>query len=64
MEHTSSILTIKEVADILRVSKAHVHNVLGGKVTGVPKLTHLTLGRRRLVRREWLDQWLEASKVR
>jgi len=64
MEHTSSILTIKEVAEILRVSKAHVHNVLGGKVTGVQKLTHLTLGRRRLVRREWLDQWLEASKVR
>ncbi len=64
MESTSSILTIKEVAQILRVSKAHVHNVLGGKVAGVPKLTHLTLGRRRLVRREWLDQWLEASKTR
>jgi excisionase family DNA binding protein len=64
MENTSSILTIKEVAQILRVSKAHVHNVLGGKVAGVPKLTHLTLGRRRLVRREWLDQWLEASRTR
>ena len=64
MESTSTILTIKEVAQILRVSMAHVQNVLSGKVAGVPKLTHLTLGRRHLVRREWLDQWLEASKTR
>ena len=64
MENTSTILTIKEVAQILRVSRAHVHNVLSGKVVGVPKLTHLMLGRRRLVRREWLDQWLEASRTR
>jgi predicted DNA-binding transcriptional regulator AlpA len=64
MENTSSILTIKEVASILRVSKAHIHNVLCGKVPGVPKLSHLTLGRRKLIRREWLDQWMETSKTR
>ncbi|MBL8209221.1 MAG: helix-turn-helix domain-containing protein [Bryobacterales bacterium] len=64
MENTQSILTIKEVAAILRVSKAHIHNVLGGKVPGVPKLSHLTLGRRKLIRREWLDQWMETSRTR
>jgi excisionase family DNA binding protein len=64
MENTSSILTIKEVAQILRVSKAHVHNVLVGKIPGVPKMTHLSLGRRKLVRKEWLDQWLEANRIR
>jgi excisionase family DNA binding protein len=63
MENTSNILTIREVADILRCSKAHVQNALRGKVPGVPKLTHLTMGRRKLVRRDWLDQWLEANKT-
>jgi DNA-directed RNA polymerase specialized sigma24 family protein len=28
MENTSNILTVKEVADILRCSKAHVHNAI------------------------------------
>ena len=41
MENTSNILTVKEVADILRCSKAHVHNAIHGKVQGLPKLTHL-----------------------
>ena len=64
MENTSSILTVKEVAGILRCSKAHVHNAIHGKVHGLPKLTHLTMGRRKLVRRDWLEQWLESNKTR
>lgn len=63
MENTSNILTVKEVANILRCSKAHVHNAIHGKVQGLPKLTHLTMGRRKLVRRDWLDQWLESNKT-
>jgi hypothetical protein len=38
------ILTINEVASILRCSKTHVSNVLAGKVTGIPKLTHNRYG--------------------
>ena len=64
MENTSSILTVKEVADILRCSKAHVHNAIHGKVAGLPRLTHLTMGRRKLVRRDWLEQWMETNKTR
>jgi hypothetical protein len=64
MENTSNILTVKEVAHILRCSRAHVHNVLVGKIPGVPRLTHLNIGRRKVVRKEWLDQWLEANKTR
>jgi hypothetical protein len=58
----SAVLTIVEVARILRCSKAHVCNVLNGRVPGVPKLTHFALGRRKLVRREWLEEWMETNK--
>lgn len=64
MENTSNILTIKEVAEILRCSKAHVQNVLVGRVPGLPRLTHLTIGRRKLVRKEWLDNWVDANSIR
>lgn len=58
----SDILTITEVAEVLRCSKAHVGNVLRGRVQGLPKLTHFSLGRRKLVRREWLETWMEQNK--
>lgn len=62
VETTSNILTIKEVADILRCSKTHALNVIDGKVRGLPKLTHLCLGRRKVVRKDGLDAWMEANK--
>jgi hypothetical protein len=63
MENTSNILTIKEVAETLRCSKGHVQNVLVGMVRGVPKLAHLRMGRRKVIHKEWLDQWMEAHKT-
>ncbi len=54
---TSEILTVAEVAIRLRCSKAHVHNLINGKVSGVLPLPTIPLGRRRLVRRTSLDQW-------
>jgi len=63
MEDKANILTIKEVAEILRCSKTHAQNVIDGKVRGLPKLTHLGLGRRKVVRKEWLDEWMEANKI-
>lgn len=58
------VLTIAEVAGILRCSKAHVSNVLNGRVAGLPKLTHFSMGRRKLVRKEWLERWMEENKDR
>ena len=58
----SDILTITEVAEVLRCSKAHVCNALRGRVQGLPKLTHFSLGRRKLVRREWLETWMEQNR--
>lgn len=59
---SSNVLTIRDVAEILHCSKAHVSNVINGKVRGLPRLSHFSMGRRKLVRREWLDKWLELNK--
>jgi|ERR1035438_6682109 transcriptional regulator with XRE-family HTH domain len=41
----SVVMTLKEVAEYLRVSKAHLSNVINGKVSGVPALRHARIGR-------------------
>jgi hypothetical protein len=56
------ILTIPEVAAELRCSKAHVYNVINGKVSGVSSLPTITMGRRKLVRRGTLDRWKRANE--
>jgi hypothetical protein len=61
--HAKDILTIGEVADILRCSRNHVSNVMNGKVPGVPALPHFVMGRRKLVRREWLIEWLQSYRT-
>jgi hypothetical protein len=63
VENTTNILTIKDVADILRCSKTHAQNVMEGRVRGLPRLPHLTFGRRKVVRKEWLDSWMEENKT-
>jgi hypothetical protein len=54
------ILTLKQTAAYLRISKAHLSNVINGKVTKVPPLRHARVGRRILIRQEWADEWLES----
>jgi excisionase family DNA binding protein len=56
------ILTAAEVARELRVSKAHVHSLIAGRVRGALPLPSITLGRRRLIRRASLEQWLRANE--
>jgi hypothetical protein len=57
----SQVLNLTQTAAYLRISKAHLSNVIAGKVTGVPHLRHVRAGRRILIKREWADQWLEAA---
>lgn len=59
-----SVWTVAEVAAALRCSKAHVHNLINGKVHGAPLLPSIQLGRRRLVRLASLMEWLEISESR
>ena len=56
----NEILTLQEVAERLRCSKAHASKLLRGEVLGVPALTHVAMGRRKVVRSRWLDAWLDA----
>lgn len=56
------VLTVGEVAKMLRISKAHVHNLIKGTVKGVSPLPVISLGRRRLVRRSTLDAWERKSE--
>ena len=53
-----SILTLKDVAKELRRSKAHLSHIINGKVAGLPLLPHARIGRRVIVRREALLNWL------
>jgi hypothetical protein len=47
----------------LRISKAHLSNVINGKVPDVPPLRSFRVGRRVLIRREWVDEWMEAAHL-
>ncbi|HTR34973.1 MAG TPA: helix-turn-helix domain-containing protein [Bryobacteraceae bacterium] len=59
-----AVLTVREVAAELRCSKAHVHNIIAGKVHGLPPLPVLRIGRRVLVRHEALAHWLDRIEGR
>lgn len=52
-------LSLAQAAEYLGISKAHLANVISGRVASVPALRHAKVGRRILIRRVWLDEWLE-----
>ncbi len=56
------ILTTQEVARELQVSKAHVSKAIAGKLPGTTPLPAIRMGRRKLVRREALLQWLAENE--
>lgn len=56
------LLTLFEVAKLLHCSKAHVSNVIAGRVPGCPPIPALCLGRRKLVRRETLAAWIACNE--
>ena len=53
------LLTLAEVAKLLHCSKAHVSNAVAGRLRGCPPMPALSLGRRKLVRRDSLLLWIE-----
>jgi excisionase family DNA binding protein len=56
------LLTIAEVARELRVSKGHVQHLIRGKVPHTRPLPSIPLGRRRMVRRSSLQDWIRTNE--
>jgi excisionase family DNA binding protein len=60
--NADTVLTVDEIADELRCSKAHVYNAINGKVSGVSALRVISMGRRVLVRRSSFELWKEENE--
>ncbi len=59
-QEVTGILTLRDVAIILRCSKAHISNLICGKVGNLPPIPVVRLGRRVLIREKSLFQWMLA----
>ena len=57
------VLNMAEAAALVRCSRAHLCNIVHGKIPGIPLLPSVRIGRRVLFRRESLEQWLEAVEA-
>jgi excisionase family DNA binding protein len=57
------LLTVAEVAGLLHCSKAHISNVIAGRVPGCAPIPAIHLGRRMLVRRESLMLWIANNEA-
>lgn len=57
----SPVMTLKQAASYLQISKAHLSNVINGKVAGVTPVRCIRMGRRILIKREWIEEWLEVA---
>ena len=58
MNDHPDILTVSDVAEMLRCSKAHVCKIINGQVRGTVPIPVIALGRRKLIRRETLLRWM------
>lgn len=59
-----TVLTVAEAARELRCSKAHVHNIINGRVPDLPPLPVLRIGRRVLIRHDGLKTWMLSVEAR
>jgi Helix-turn-helix domain len=57
------LLTLATVAQLLHCSRAHVTNIIAGRVHDCPPIPAVCLGRRKLVRREALAAWIERNEA-
>jgi excisionase family DNA binding protein len=57
------LLSMSEVAILLKCSKAHVCNAVAGRVRGCQPIPSVRLGRRTLIRRSSLLSWIEQNEL-
>jgi excisionase family DNA binding protein len=60
MSDNLDLLTLKEVAELLHCSKAHISKAVSGKLG--PAIPSVRLGRRKLIRRAALLAWIESNE--
>jgi excisionase family DNA binding protein len=53
------VLTVADCARLMGCSRAHISNLIRGKVPGVPPLPHARLGRKVVFKGEWIEEYLE-----
>ena len=56
----SPILSLNEAAAYLKISKTQALHLIKGKFKG-PVLRHARAGHRILIKRSWIDAWLEEA---
>ena len=49
---------MNEAAEYIGISRSHLSHILAGKVPHVPRIAHVRAGRRNLIRKAAIDQWL------
>jgi hypothetical protein len=58
----ADLLSLDAVADELHCSKAHVSNLVNGKISRCSPLPAIHLGRRIMIRRESLERWITENE--
>lgn len=55
---TPALLTTAEAATELRCTSRHIQRLINGEVKSMPRLPHVRVGRKFLIRRETMTQYL------
>ena len=61
-DRLQEVLTVTEVAYVLRCSKAHVCKIINGQVKGAAPIPTIAVGRRKVVRRQSLLRWMTENE--
>ncbi len=56
-DNPQEVLTVADVARVLRCSKAHVCTIINGHVKGAAPIPTIAFGRRKVIRRQSLLRW-------
>jgi excisionase family DNA binding protein len=59
----TTLHTLADIARVLRCSKAHISNIVRGKVPRLPPLPIVRIGRRVLIRDEALREWMKSVET-
>jgi len=62
MDESNEVLTVADVAQFLRCSKAHVCKIINGQVKGATPIPTIAFGRRKVVRRQSLLRWMSDNE--